>query len=162
MSATQCEWRRRVRWCGTMQCTILQRRHLECNSLRHARSQWRPMSAVVGDVVSTSRSRSQTAAPARHCSAAAAGGGLLSRDGSSSFRRRRLATRTTTELDTNSSPAGQRADRGQTVGRAGAIWALPGRAALPPRPSGVASSPISQFHTNPPQGKLITILIDIW
>jgi len=57
-------------------------------------------------------------APARHCSAgAAAGSGLLSRDGSSSFRRRRLATRTTTELDTNSSPAGQRADRGQTAGR---------------------------------------------
>ena len=31
-----CEWRRQVRWCGTMQCTICQRRHLECNSLRHA------------------------------------------------------------------------------------------------------------------------------
>ena len=27
-----CEWRRQVRWCGAMQCTIRQRRHLECNS----------------------------------------------------------------------------------------------------------------------------------
>ena len=31
-----CEWRRQVRWCGAMQSTIRQRRHLECNSLRHA------------------------------------------------------------------------------------------------------------------------------
>ena len=30
-----CEWLRQVRWCGTMQSTIRQRRHLECNSLRH-------------------------------------------------------------------------------------------------------------------------------
>jgi len=31
-----CEWRRQVRWCWTMQCTIRQRRHFECDSLRHA------------------------------------------------------------------------------------------------------------------------------
>jgi len=42
-----------VRWCGTMQCTVRQRRHLENNSLRYAE----PMKADerVGDVVATSQ-----------------------------------------------------------------------------------------------------------
>ena len=48
-----CEWRQRVRWCRTMQCTIRQRRHLEYNLLRHTE----PMKAeeCVGDVVTTSQ-----------------------------------------------------------------------------------------------------------
>ena len=48
-----CKWRRQVRWCVTMQCTIRQRRHLQCNSLRHAE----PMKTDerVGDVVTTSQ-----------------------------------------------------------------------------------------------------------
>jgi len=28
-----CEWRRQVRWCGTMQCTIRQRRHIPCGGV---------------------------------------------------------------------------------------------------------------------------------
>jgi len=48
-----CEWRRQVRWCGAMQCTIRQRRHLECNSLRYAE----PIKADerLGEVVRTSQ-----------------------------------------------------------------------------------------------------------
>jgi len=48
-----CEWRRHVRWCGNMQCTIRQRRHLECNSLRHAEPT--KTDERVGDVVATSQ-----------------------------------------------------------------------------------------------------------
>ena len=43
-----CEWRRQVRWCGTMQCTIRYVSVATLNVIRSGtRSQWRPMSASV-------------------------------------------------------------------------------------------------------------------